>query len=202
MKTRAVLFDVYGTLIELQRQTGAYKDLIRRGSVSPAAFAREVMCSPIDLAEAAELFNVQMSQSELTTLEQHLREEIASARLYPEVLSVLTTLRIRGYRIGLCSNLAIPYIGPAIRLIGSAVDSAIWSCEVCVMKPSPRIYELAAEALEVDPTTMLMVGDSYRADVAGARRAGCKALHLDRRRRSRGDLTSLSELLPRLPPLP
>lgn len=199
MKIRAVLFDVYGTLVELPRPSAPYRQLIRKARINPKFGAREVMCRSINLAEAVELFDVQMPKAELATLEQHLHEELAGARLYPEVRTVLATLRKRRYRIGLCSNLAQPYVAPVVRLIGSAVDSATWSCVAGAMKPSPLMYSLAAKSLKVDLESILMVGDSYIADVAGPREAGCRALHLGRT--GGGDITTLSELLDRLPPL-
>ena len=201
MKIHAVLFDVYGTLLELHQPTHPYRQLMRMARSVPTVFAREVMCHSLSLAQTVQQFALQLLPAELETLERQLTEELAAARLYPEVLNVLETIRRRGYRLGLCSNLAAPYMVPAQRLLGARVECAIWSCKVGLMKPSPLIYAHAAESLGVQANSMLMVGDCYRADVEGPRRAGCQALHLDRRTNG-GDLRTLLDLLPRLPPLP
>ncbi|NHA00760.1 HAD family hydrolase [Nocardioides sp. W3-2-3] len=47
-------------------------------------------------------------------------------------------------------------------------------------KPDPRAYLTACAHLGVDPAATLMVGDSLRHDVVGARRAGLQARLLDR----------------------
>ena len=46
------------------------------------------------------------------------------------------------------------------------------SCDIGYMKPHPKIYEHALEALDVQPQETVMVGDSLRADVAGAQALG------------------------------
>ncbi|MGQ5273799.1 HAD family hydrolase [Xanthomonas arboricola pv. corylina] len=99
---------------------------------------------------------------------------------FPEVPAVLASLRGRGFRIGLCSNLALPYVAPIQRLLGPLVDDSIWSCDAGLLKPDPAIYQLAVSRLAVPEDSVLMVGDTYTADVEGPRNAGLKAKLLDR----------------------
>jgi putative hydrolase of the HAD superfamily len=54
------------------------------------------------------------------------------------------------------------------------------SVEVGVAKPDPRIFELALERIGVVPAEAVMVGDSLRRDIAGARAAGLRAVWIDR----------------------
>lgn len=54
------------------------------------------------------------------------------------------------------------------------------SAEVGVGKPDPRIFEIALRALGVRAQEAAMVGDSLERDVAGARRAGLRAIWIDR----------------------
>ena len=54
-------------------------------------------------------------------------------------------------------------------------DCIVLSEEVGVEKPDPRIFHHAASLLEVAPERSLHVGDSYDADVVGARNAGMMA---------------------------
>lgn len=63
-------------------------------------------------------------------------------------------------------------------------------------KPDPRAFHAACDHLGVTPAETLMVGDSLRHDVQGARSAGLTALLLDRsgRHQGGGAIRSLTEL--------
>jgi HAD superfamily hydrolase (TIGR01549 family) len=52
------------------------------------------------------------------------------------------------------------------------VDLLLASEEAGVSKPDPRIFRLALDRLACDPGDAVMVGDSWAADIAGARAAG------------------------------
>jgi HAD superfamily hydrolase (TIGR01509 family) len=54
-------------------------------------------------------------------------------------------------------------------------DSLTISCEVGFLKPRPEIFEHALKSLSVEPPEVLHVGDSFRADVAGAASFGMNA---------------------------
>ena len=67
--------------------------------------------------------------------------------------------------------------GPAVE-VRAIVDSA----RVGVAKPDPHIFEIALGLSGIDdlaPAEVVHVGDSAAADVAGARRAGIGAIHVD-----------------------
>lgn len=199
---RAVLFDVYGTLVQIENPKHPYRqmlDVVRRQhpTITKEQCARDLMCQPLGLAGVARFYGVQLSPAQQRELQADLDEEIRSLRLFPEVRSVLGTLRDRGYRLGVCSNLAEPYVRPAAQLLGRMIDVAVWSCEVGAMKPDAAIYESATSRLGVAPESVLMVGDSYSADVEGPRLARLQAQHLDRRSGA-GELTTLEGLLTRL----
>jgi HAD superfamily hydrolase (TIGR01509 family) len=74
-----------------------------------------------------------------------------------------------GTRLAIVSNIALD-IRPALERwgIASALDAVILSYEVGYVKPDPRIFQLAADSLGVDPTDCLMIGDSEHDDVGGA----------------------------------
>lgn len=196
---RAVLFDVYGTLVQIGKPKRPYRQLLdivrmQHPTITREQCARDIMCQCMGLAGVADFYSVKLSPTRQHELEADLAEEIRGLRLFPEVPMVLRTLRSRGYRLGVCSNLAEPYVRPAAQLLGTMIDIAVWSCEVGAMKPDAVIYETATSRLGVAPGAVLMVGDSYGADVEGPRLAGLQAQHLDRRRRV-GELTTLEGLL-------
>lgn len=74
-----------------------------------------------------------------------------------------------GMRLAIVSNIAVD-IRPTLQRWGvsSALDAVILSFEVGHVKPDPRIFQLAADSLGVDPTECLMIGDSALDDVGGS----------------------------------
>jgi putative hydrolase of the HAD superfamily len=61
-------------------------------------------------------------------------------------------------------------------------DRVIISGEVGVAKPRPGIFTVALESLGCPPQAAIMVGDDWRNDVEGARRAGVDAIFIARER--------------------
>jgi len=85
------------------------------------------------------------------------------------------------YRLAVLSN------WPLASTIDGYVDAAGWrpflqavvvSQRVGTIKPDPRIFRAAADALGVEGPTILHVGDDWAADVVGAKRAGWRAAYL------------------------
>lgn len=59
-------------------------------------------------------------------------------------------------------------------------DSEVFSCSVGMRKPDVRIYELACSELGVETGEALFVGDGANDELAGAERAGMRALLIHR----------------------
>ncbi len=91
--------------------------------------------------------------------------------------ATLSTLRERGYRIGVVSNAD----GRVRALLDSAglspfLEVVVDSFEVGFEKPDPRIFLTATERLQVAASECVYVGDIYSIDVVGARGAGMRAI--------------------------
>jgi HAD superfamily hydrolase (TIGR01549 family) len=106
-------------------------------------------------------------------------EEAAQFELYDDVLPVLDELRRGGLRLGLISNTSRD-LGAFVRHFALDVDAWLASGSYGKVKPSPLIFRAALELVGCEPGAALMVGDSPRDDVAGARAVGMRALLLDR----------------------
>lgn len=75
------------------------------------------------------------------------------------------------------------------------VDALVVSEEAGVSKPDPRIFAIALERLGCSAHEAVMVGDSWVADVAGARAAGLRAIWFNPLRHPRpGPLSGVAEL--------
>ena len=100
--------------------------------------------------------------------------------LFPDVIPTLEWLRERGYRIGSVTNRALS--GEPFRRelahhgLLDYFEVLSISCDVGYMKPHAAIFQHALEALGVAPEEAVMVGDSLRADVAGAQALGMTAV--------------------------
>jgi putative hydrolase of the HAD superfamily len=95
--------------------------------------------------------------------------------------------------------------------IAPYLDVCVFSDELGVAKPNPRIFREALERLGVEPASAAFVGDSPHNDIYGARQAGLLAIQIGHRdapprtgytesdgARPNAYIASLSELLPAL----
>ncbi|KOG29046.1 HAD family hydrolase [Streptomyces resistomycificus] len=98
---------------------------------------------------------------------------------YPDAIDVLRTLRERGIRVGVVSNIGWD-LRPVFREHGldPYVDTYVLSYEHGIQKPDARLFATACAALDVDPRDTLMVGDDRRAD-GGAAALGCSVHFVD-----------------------
>ena len=104
---------------------------------------------------------------------------------YPETLPLLDELRLSGYVLGICSNwssgLHTIIDGLHLREYFAFVHT---SAEVGECKPGHRMFELGLAHTGMAPERVLHVGDSYDADVIGAKRAGIAGVLVDRWQRT------------------
>ena len=122
---------------------------------------------------------------------QHLDSEFADAALWNQPAAgakdALQALADTGVKLGIVSNAdgliaqrlrerEILQVGPGL---GVEVECVIDSGEVGVMKPDPRIFVIALDAMGVEADSAWYIGDMPGFDVVGARRAGLRAFILD-----------------------
>ena len=100
--------------------------------------------------------------------------------LFPDVLETLHWLKGNGYRVGSVTNRgwAGPRFQQELRDLGLAelFEVVAMSCQVGYVKPNPRIFEYALDHLGIGPEEAVMVGDSPRGDVQGAKALGMTAV--------------------------
>ena len=100
---------------------------------------------------------------------------------YAGVLQTLAGLRQRGARLGVLSD--SPLVEEKLLSLGVAEfwDVAIAADEAGGFKPHPWPFTYVAHRLGIPPERLLYVGNHYRYDIVGARRAGMLAAHFARR---------------------
>jgi epoxide hydrolase-like predicted phosphatase len=93
------------------------------------------------------------------------------------------------YKTGLLSN-AFSNLRDWIASEGKfsdAFDDMVISAEVGLMKPDPRIYQLALEQLEVSPSESIFI-DDFQHNIDGAQSLGMHAIHFQNPDQVLGDI--------------
>ena len=122
---------------------------------------------------------VENGHMEATTAER-LAPEIAAycyeraRECVEEARPVLDAIAARGIPMVLVSNFygnvqAVLADFDLLRYFRNIIESAV----VGVRKPDPRIFQLGVDALGLSPAEVLVVGDSYKKDIAPAESIGC-----------------------------
>jgi putative hydrolase of the HAD superfamily len=113
--------------------------------------------------------------------------------LHPQSVELLRTLRADGLRIGLVSNAFDPgeFMREDLALHGidGLLDAAVFSSEIGVRKPDPRIYRAVLDQLGVEPDRALFVGDRVLEDVQGPAALGMHTCLATYYRSDEGDQT-------------
>jgi putative hydrolase of the HAD superfamily len=96
--------------------------------------------------------------------------------VFPDVMPALDALQAAGIRLCVISN----FVWGAPELIHDLelarhFEKLVISARVGFQKPNPGIFQHALEQMRVAPAGAMHVGDSYRADVLGARRLSIRA---------------------------
>jgi putative hydrolase of the HAD superfamily len=108
---------------------------------------------------------------------------------YDDARAVLSSLRYRGYAVGVVTNSLFPgdYFGVRVNELGLSgyVDAFVTSADVGLAKPHPGPFLRVLDLLGVDAHKAIFVGDRADTDIAGARAAGMRAVLLERRGRAR-----------------
>jgi putative hydrolase of the HAD superfamily len=104
-----------------------------------------------------------------------MRVEFTRRGLLPraDAVHTLSTLRAAGCKTGLVSDCTaeVPLLWSDTPL-APLMDATVFSCVELVKKPDPRMYELACERLAVAPGDCLYVGDGGSRELTGAAKAG------------------------------
>jgi HAD superfamily hydrolase (TIGR01549 family) len=196
--TAAICFDAFGTLCRIREPRHPYRRLFERLGVRPREAARIAMTTGEGLEQFAARLDPGLAPL-ATELLGDLAAELASVELFEEVPGALAELTRCGLKVWVASNLAPPYAGPLRRLLAGLADGLSLSFEVGAVKPEPAIFAHVCAGLNLPASRVLVVGDSPRADVEGARSFGMRAVRLARGEPSAwpNRIGSLTELVTR-----
>ena len=204
-RTRAVLLDALGTLVELDPPWVHLREFVPdriddetliRAVRAEMAYYRAHAGEGRDQASLADL---RRRCAELITRE--LGSEISVEQLlsavrfaaYPDASPALAGLREQGLKLIVVSNWDVSLETVLDRTgLAPLLDDIVSSAAAGARKPDPAIFEVALGLAGCEPGEALHVGDTPEEDVEGAHAAGIRALLLDRD--GHGDVASLSEI--------
>ena len=209
MKYQAVIFDLFGTLVDHYGSTGEYQaglDAMAEAlSVQAHDFTRlwgetyrqrnvgafasieanlEQICrdmsAPVEPPRIAEAVRIR-----LAFIQQALTPR-------PDAVETLERLRAAGCKIGLISNCSgdVPALWPETPF-APLVEAPVFSATAGLLKPDPRIYGLACDRLSVTPGDCLYVADGEGDELEAAVDAGMEAALIRVPYEERADLTRL-----------
>jgi len=209
MDIELILFDWGGTLADVSRQPeallqgaraagrilagasgdDAIDDLARGAIMAEHRAASDPEHREVDLAaflaDWAEAQGRPAGKDQIAAAVRAVGESWVGGSLdpLPGALDAVSTLRDRGYRMGLVSNCWIPPAYCRQELdrqgFGALLDFAVFSSEASFRKPSPVIYSASLEkayphGVPKDLSRVLFVGDSPSCDVIAPAQMGMK----------------------------
>jgi putative hydrolase of the HAD superfamily len=194
-RTRAVLFDFYGTLApgrSVAAQTAARTAQAEALGVDPDAFDDELTATVDErfrgaggdvegsLRWLAHRLGADPTPAQVRRAAQvRLAGERSFGDPRPDAVEVLRGLHDRGLRIGVVSDCSAELpVYFATLPIASHVDAVVLSFVTGHRKPEPENYLACCAELGVEPADGLYVGDGGSDELAGARRVGLRAVHL------------------------
>lgn len=100
--------------------------------------------------------------------------------LYPYARAVLRELKKRRYRMGIISNAQAAFTVPELSdlKLDKLFDFIILSSDVKCSKPDTLIYKIAARQIELPPEESVFIGDDLIGDIYGAKQSGFKTVYV------------------------
>lgn len=189
MKYKAVIFDLFGTLIDNFTDSEYARVLEEMAATldAPAdAFSREWRGSFYLRTNGSHATHFESiwyicGRIGVTVTEEQVRKASDIRLDYsrrvlvprPVTLPTIQELKSRGYRVGLISDCSpeTPEVWPETPF-HNIFDITVFSCVVSLKKPDPKIYLYACEKLGVKPEDCLYVGDGSSNELTGAAAVG------------------------------
>lgn len=166
---KVIVFDAFGTLVKISESRSPYRKLMKwlkeNGRKPTIKDANIIMSNALDIEKLAILFGKEVPKQILDEINSDLQSEIKTIELYEDTISSLQHLKNHGFKIALCSNLAMPYGEKLKTILPNLFDAIIFSYEVAAIKPELRIYTSLSKELGFQMSDMLFIGDHPILDV-------------------------------------
>jgi 2-phosphoglycolate phosphatase len=182
MRLRAVLFDMDGTLLDTAPDFIAICQamLVERGfpRVDDKLIRDEVSGGAKAMVSAAFAMSPEAPEFEalrLEFLERYQTDCAVHSKLFDGMAELLADIEKANLIWGVVTNKPVRFAQPIMEQLGLSERSAVLICpdHVTRSKPDPEPLLLACKMLDLDPASVLFVGDDLR-DIESGRDAGTK----------------------------
>ena len=195
MKYEAIIFDLFGTLVDNFSLAEHERVLKRMASILSLPSEAYVHLTVSTFRERAtgkypdtEAFiRYACNNLGVTPREDDIKSavqiradyELQSMAPRDDALETLSQLKTMGHKIGMITNCTseAPDLWEETPFV-SLIDIPIFSSSTGYMKPDPQIYQLACEKLKVSPEKCLFIGDGSNQELTGAAQVGMEAVHI------------------------
>ncbi len=201
VEKRVVIFDVYGTLINLETRPLLRKLARSFGiRISPEALRQSMTLEFADdraaLAGFLEtILGRDPTQEQIAHTEGLLTTHLAQAEVIRGVEPLLAFLHRRGLKLAVLSNVAQIFKKPFYDLgLDRYFDVIHWSSDTGHRKPMPEAYMGVCQALDVTPQECMFFGDDAKNDYDGPLQLQMRPIHIGTAPRAES-VNHISELL-------
>jgi len=195
MRIKAVLFDLYGTLVYVENEVldeEASDFLFSRGyEISPqqlkaAWYFVAIVDYPKYGYENWSSFLMQMFWRLGVEIDEETFREFrelyrrSKHMLYPEVEEVVSKVKSYGFRTAIVTTAARFFFEEAVKPIERYFDFICTGYEAGCDKSNPRMYRKVLDVLNVKPEEAVVIGGDFQYDVLLPKVLGMHAILLDR----------------------
>ncbi len=191
---KACVFDAYGTLFDVHSAAAEHRGLLgeRADAVSACwrlkqleyTWLRSLMGHYVDFWQITRDgldYALEQEQISAEGVAETLMSAYLSLACFAEVPATLQALNAQGQQCAILSNGSPDMLATAVQNSGIRdLLQAVLSVDgIGVYKPDKRVYDLACQALDLQPEEILFMS-SNAWDVAGAASFGFQAVHVNR----------------------
>jgi 2-haloacid dehalogenase len=191
---KACVFDAYGTLFDVHSAVEKHRyrlgdmadqvSMLWRTKQLEYTWLRSLMGHHADfwqVTQDALDYAFDMHSINDPDLHKALLEAYLKLDCYPEVPEALSTLKSRGFKLAILSNGTPNMLEAAVRnsRIENLIDKNYSVEEIGIFKPDPRVYQIAADGLGVNPEEIVFQS-SNAWDASGASAFGFKVAWVNR----------------------
>ena len=152
----------------MQGRAQTKKDL----SNTAATHSRSLYCQ-----HALEILGLSPLEYTVTLSDYFWNSFFSHMCLYPGVKEFLEKLKRSKYSIALCTDMTAEIQHKKVFHLGleELVDHIVTSEEVGYEKPHPKMFSMTLEKMSLNPSEVVMIGDSLQKDIQGAKSLGIQA---------------------------
>lgn len=183
-----IVFDLYDTLVYISNRTRSFRNFLKDVGVPDDDMRYwfdlvlvKNFSSLYELQEAIvekykDHYDIQIRDCDVSKHERNLEAELNSVALFDDTIETLKRLKSK-YRLFLLSNASTQYKIPFFKhRLNIYFEKWFFSCDLGLKKPDKAIFYNVIDWSLIDPSRLLMIGDSLTSDYEGALGVEMKAV--------------------------